>query len=121
MSECKVAFQEVEMRMDELMDKLSIKLEDMSSYPAEDMFRIVVKEIEVENLKLLTSIFNKNELQAVSEQMSPAVSKFMLWWDENLCFGNVDISALIARKEQMLILNSVTDVLTDDDATRHRI
>ena len=121
MSEYKFAFQEVEMRVNELLNKLNIKLEDIDSYPAEDMFRIVVKEIEVENLKLLTSMFNKDDIQTVSERMSPAVSKFMLWWDENLCFGNVDIAALIARKEQMLILNSVPDVLTDDDAAKHRI
>lgn len=46
----KKAFNEVNVLMSEILDKLNITLEETDLFPTEDIFRIVVMKIEVDNL-----------------------------------------------------------------------
>ncbi|QIV33035.1 hypothetical protein [Klebsiella pneumoniae] len=97
------AFNEVNVLMSEILDKLNITLEETDLFPTEDIFRIVVMEIEVDNLKLISSIFMNDEYHEVKEDMTPAVNKFIHWWGDNLDCDNIDIPALIAKKEESIL------------------
>lgn len=97
------AFNEVNVLMSEILDKLNITLEETDLFPTEDIFRIVVREIEVDNLKLISSIFTNDEYHEVKEDMTPAVNKFMHWWGDNLDCDNIDILTLIAKKEESIL------------------
>ncbi|EGQ1119583.1 hypothetical protein I2J78_004441, partial [Salmonella enterica] len=50
------AFNEVDVLMSEILDKLNITLEETDLFPTEDIFIMVVREIEVDDLKLISSI-----------------------------------------------------------------
>lgn len=50
MSKYKKAFDEVNLLMNEVLDKFNMTLEETNFHPTEDIFRIVVREIEVDNL-----------------------------------------------------------------------
>lgn len=108
------AFNEVNMLVSEILDKLNITLEETDLFPTEDIFRIVVMEIEVANLKLISSIFMNDEYHEVKEDMTPAVNKFIHWWGDNLDCDNIDIPALIAKKEES-ILSSIMPICSDSD------
>ncbi|HDT3083403.1 TPA: hypothetical protein QHM55_004030 [Klebsiella aerogenes] len=99
----KKAFNEVNVVMSEILDKLNITLEGTDLFPTEDIFRIVVMKIEVDNLKLISSIFTNDEYHEVKEGMTPAVNKFMHWWGDNLDCDNINIPALIAKKEESVL------------------
>ncbi|EBE8787275.1 hypothetical protein RE755_000059 [Salmonella enterica] len=108
------AFNEVNVLMSEILDKLNITLEETDLFPTEDIFRIVVREIGVDNLKLISSIFMNDEYHEVKEDMTPAVNKFIHWWGDNLDYENIDIPALIAKKEES-ILSSIMPICSDSD------
>jgi len=108
------AFNEINILMSEILDKLNITLEETDLFPTEDIFRIVVREIEVDDLKLISSIFTNDEYHEVKEDMTPAVNKFMHWWGDNLDCDNIDIPALIAKKEES-ILSSIMPICSDSD------
>lgn len=97
------AFNEVNVLMSEILDNLNITLEETDLFPTEDIFIIVVRKIEVDNLKLISSIFTNDEYHEVKEGMTPAVNKFMHWWGENLDCNNINIPALIAKKEESVL------------------
>ncbi len=97
------AFNEFNVLMSEILDKLNITLEETDLFPPEDIFRIVVREIEVDNLRLISSIFTNDEYHEVKEDMTPAVNKFMHWWRDNLDCDNIDILTLIAKKEESIL------------------
>ena len=99
----KKAFNEVNVLMSEILDKLNITLEKTDLFPTEDIFRIVVMKIEVDNLKLISSIFTNDEYHEVKEGMTPAVNKFMHWWGDNLDCDNINIPALIAKIEESVL------------------
>ncbi|HCM9311149.1 hypothetical protein [Enterobacter kobei] len=99
----KKAFNEVNVLMSEILDKLNITLEETDLFPTEDIFRIVVMKIEVDNLKLISSIFTSDEYHEVKEGMTPAVNKFMHWWGDNLDCDNINIPALIAKIEESVL------------------
>ncbi|EPT4026450.1 hypothetical protein ACVQMG_004778 [Enterobacter roggenkampii] len=99
----KKAFNEVNVLMSEILDKLNIILEETDLFPTEDIFRIVVMKIEVDNLKLISSIFTNDEYHEVNEGMTPAVNKFMHWWGDNLDCDNINIPALIAKIEESVL------------------
>ena len=99
----KKAFNEVNVLMSEILDKLNIILEETDLFPTEDIFRIVVMKIEVDNLKLISSIFTNDEYHEVKEGMTPAVNKFMHWWGDNLDCDNINIPALIAKIEESVL------------------
>ncbi len=65
MSKYKKAFYEVNLLMNEVLDKFNMTLEEPNFHPTEDIFRIVVREIEVDNLKVISSIFTNNEYHEV--------------------------------------------------------
>lgn len=108
------AFNEVNVLMSEILDKLNITLEETDLFPTEDIFRIVVMEIEVDNLKLISSIFMNDEYHEVKEDTTPAVNKFIHWWGDNLDCDTIDIPALIAKKEES-ILSSIMPIFSDSD------
>lgn len=54
MTEYNTAFNEVDLLMNEMLEKLNISLNETNLYPTDDMFRIIVQEIDVENLKILS-------------------------------------------------------------------
>ncbi|HFZ5865046.1 TPA: hypothetical protein ACILGU_002544 [Escherichia coli] len=97
------AFNEVNILMSEILDNLNITLEETDLFPTEDIFIIVVRKIEVDNLKLISSIFTNDEYHEVKEGMAPAVNKFMHWWGDNLDCDNINIPALIAKKEESVL------------------
>ncbi|MER1498051.1 hypothetical protein KC928_23605 [Enterobacter cloacae] len=99
----KKAFNEVNVLMSEILDKINIILEETDLFPTEDIFRIVVMKIEVDNLKLISSIFTNDEYHEVKEGMTPAVNKFMHWWGDNLDCDNINIPALIAKIEESVL------------------
>ncbi|EEG9161366.1 hypothetical protein V1581_20510 [Enterobacter bugandensis] len=103
MSKYKKAFNEVNLLMNEVLDKFKMTLDETNFYPTEDIFRIVVREIEVDNLKVISSIFTNNEYHEVKKYMTPAVNKFMHWWGDNLDCDYIDITALIAKKEESIL------------------
>ncbi|HGD8549830.1 TPA: hypothetical protein ACNE4D_003161 [Escherichia coli] len=96
------AFNEVNVFMSEILNKLNITLGETDLFPTEDIFRIVVREIEVDNLKLISSIFTNDEYHEIKEDMTPTVNKFMHWWGDNLDCDNIDILTLIAKKEESI-------------------
>ena len=108
------AFNEVDVLMSEILDKLNITLEETDLFPTEDIFIIVVREIKVDDLKLISSIFTNDEYHEVKEDMTPAVNKFMYWWGDNLDCNNIDIPALIAKKEDS-ILSSIMPICSGSD------
>ena len=65
MGKYKKAFDEVNLLMNEVLDKFNMTLEETNFHPTEDIFRIVVREIEVDNLKGISSIFTNNEYHEV--------------------------------------------------------
>ncbi|EGT5725085.1 hypothetical protein FZI38_21470 [Cronobacter sakazakii] len=105
----KKAFNEVNVLMSEILDKLNITLEETDLFPTEDIFRIVVMKIEVDNLKLISSIFTNDEYHEVKEGMTPAVNKFMHWWGDNLDCDNINIPALIAKIEESVLSPAMSE------------
>ena len=103
------AFNEVNVLMSEILDNLNITLEETDLFPTEDIFIIVVRKIEVDNLKLISSIFTNDEYHEVKEGMTPAVNKFMHWWGDNLDCDNINIPALIAKKEEKIISSIILE------------
>lgn len=100
--------------MKEMLGKLNITIDETNLYPTEDIFRIIVREIDVENLKALSSVYYDEGFKTVMEDISPNVRKFMYWWEDNLDYGTIDIQALIAKKEgevifPIILVNSYKD------------
>ena len=102
MTEYNTAFNEVDLLMNEMLEKLDISLNETNLYPTDDMFRIIVQEIDVENLKILSFIYNEGS-QEVIDNMTPVIKKFMCWWGDNLDYGTINIQSLIAKKEEKII------------------
>ncbi|EBC7689051.1 hypothetical protein C8961_06575 [Salmonella enterica] len=120
MSKYKKAFNEVQLLMDEVLDKFNITLEETNFYPTEDIFRIVVREMDVDNLKVISSIFTNNEYHEVKKDMTPAVNKFMHWWGDNLDCDNIDITALIAKKEESTLSPIMSNHLDSETNQRKK-
>lgn len=106
--------------MNEMLGKLNITIDETNLYPTEDVFRIIVWEIDVENLKELSSVYYDEEFQTVMEDISPNVRKFMYWWEDNLDYGAIDIQALIAKKEREII-SPIILVNSDKEKNKKRI
>lgn len=49
MDEYNEAFNEVDLLMNEILGKLNITIDETNLYPTEDIFRVIVREIDVEN------------------------------------------------------------------------
>ncbi|EML2454297.1 hypothetical protein RSU84_004782, partial [Klebsiella oxytoca] len=45
------AFNEIDLLMEGLFERLNIGIGEINAYPSEDMFRIIVNKTEVESLK----------------------------------------------------------------------
>lgn len=94
--------------MNEMLGKLNIALNETNLYPTNDMFRIIVREIDVENLKILSFIYNEGS-QEVIDDMTPVIKEFMYWWGDNLYFGTINIQSLIAKKEEKVISSIILE------------
>ncbi|EBT3059716.1 hypothetical protein CKC50_02855 [Salmonella enterica] len=114
------AFNEVDLLMNEMLGKLNITIDETNLYPTEDIFRMIVREIDVENLKALYFVYYDQEFQTVIDDISPNVRKFMFWWEDNLDYGAIDIQALIAKKEGEII-SPIILVNSDKDKNKKRI
>lgn len=88
--------------MNEMLGKLNITLNEANLYPTDDMFRLIVREIDVENLKILSFIYDEGS-QEVIDGMTPLIKEFMYWWGDNLDYGTINIQSLIAEKEDKII------------------
>ncbi|HEJ0375121.1 TPA: hypothetical protein SLP46_004499 [Klebsiella pneumoniae] len=108
MTEYNTAFNEVDLLMNEMLEKLDISLNETNLYPTDDMFRIIVQEIDVENLKILSFIYNEGS-QEVIDNMTPVIKKFMCWWGDNLDYGTINIQSLIAKKEEKIISSIILE------------
>ncbi|HDZ2361192.1 TPA: hypothetical protein RR196_000472 [Klebsiella pneumoniae] len=108
MTEYNTAFNEVDLLMNEMLEKLNISLNETNLYPTDDMFRIIVQEIDVENLKILSFIYNEGS-QEVIDNMTPIIKKFMCWWGDNLDYGTINIQSLIAKKEEKIISSIILE------------
>ena len=108
MTEYNTAFNEVDLLMNEMLEKLNISLNETNLYPTDDMFRIIVQEIDVENLKILSFIYNEGS-QEVIVNMTPAIKEFMYWWGDNLDYGTLNIQSLIAKKEEKIISSIILE------------
>jgi hypothetical protein len=102
------ALDEVELLMNEMLGKLNIALNETNLYPTDDMFRIIVREIDVENLKILSFIYNEGS-QEVIDDMTPVIKEFMYWWGDNLDYGTINIQSLIAKKEEKVISSIILE------------
>ncbi|EAN5014991.1 hypothetical protein B6G11_18085 [Salmonella enterica] len=120
MDEYNEAFNEVDLLMNEILGKLNITIDETNLYPTEDIFRVIVREIDVENLKALSSVYYDEKFQIVMEDISPNVRKFMYWWEDNLDYGAIDIQALIAKKEGEVIFPIIL-ANSDKDKNKKRI
>ena len=54
------AFNEIDLLMEGLFERLNIGIGEINAYPSEDMFRIIVNKTEVESLKSINEMFAKN-------------------------------------------------------------
>ena len=108
MTEYNTAFNEVDLLMNEMLEKLNISLNETNLYPTDDMFRIIVQEIDVENLKILSFIYNEGS-QEVIDNMTSVIKEFMYWWGGNLYFGTINIQSLIAKKEEKVISSIILE------------
>lgn len=120
MGEYNEDFKEVDLLMNEMIRKLNITIDETNLYPTENIFRIIVREIDVENLKALYFVFYDQEFQTVMDDVSPNVRKFMFWWEDNLDYRAIDIQALIAKKEGEII-SPIILVNSDKDKNIKRI
>ncbi|HBR1661737.1 TPA: hypothetical protein L9L98_002150 [Klebsiella pneumoniae] len=102
------AFEEVELLMNEMLGKLNINLNETNLYPTDDIFRVIVHEIDVENLKILSFIYSEGS-QEVIDDMTPVIKEFMYWWGDNLDYGTINIQTLIAKKEEKIICSIILD------------
>ena len=108
MTEYNTAFNEVDLLMNEMLEKLNISLNETNLYPTDDMFRIIVQEIDVENLKILSFIYNEGS-QEVIDNMTSVIKEFMYWWGDNLDYGTINIQSLIAKKEEKIISSIILE------------
>ena len=108
MTEYNTAFNEVDLLMNEMLEKLNISLNETNLYPTDDMFRIIVQEIDVENLKILSFIYNEGS-QEVIDNMTSVIKEFMYWWGDNLDYGTINIQSLIAKKEEKVISSIILE------------
>lgn len=97
------AFEEVEELVNEILEQLNVQLDEINLFPTDDIFRIIIKAMDVENIKTLSCIYSNDEFLEVEKEMSPAVNKFMWWWGDCLESGVFNIPALIASKEKEVI------------------
>lgn len=100
------AFNEIDLLMEGLFERLKIGIDEINAYPSEDMFRIIVNKTEVESLKSINEMLAKDDFSEAHRLMSQNVYIFMSWWGDNLNFMSVDISSLIASKEKELIISN---------------
>lgn len=112
------AFEEVEELMSEILDQLKIGLEEVNLYPTDDIFRVIIKAMDVENIKTLSYVFNNCEAVEVEKYMIPVVKEFMWWWVDCFEYGAFSIPELIASKEKELILLSVSEDIDNDSNRR---
>ncbi|CRY80763.1 Uncharacterised protein [Yersinia intermedia] len=116
------AFEEVEELMSEMLEQLNISLDETNLYSTDDMFRIMIKVMDVENIKMLSYIYSNDEFLEVEKDMSPAVNKFMWWWGDCLESGSFSIPALIASKEKEVISSLLSDgIEINDEVNKKRI
>ena len=108
MTEYNTAFNEVDLLMNEMLEKLNISLNETNLYPTDDMFRIIVQEIDVENLKILSFIYNEGS-QEVIDNMTSVIKEFMYWWGDNLDYSTINIQSLIAKKEEKIISSIILE------------
>lgn len=108
MTEYNTAFNEVDLLMNEMLEKLNISLNETNLYPTDDMFRVIVQEIDVENLKILSFIYNEGS-QEVIDDMTPVIKEFMYWQGDKLDFGTINIQSLIAKKEEKIISSIILE------------
>ena len=108
MTEYNTAFNEVDLLMNEMLEKLNISLNETNLYPTDDMFRIIVQEIDVENLKILSFIYSEGS-QEVIDNMTSVIKEFMYWWGDNLDYGTINIQSLIAKKEEKVISSIILE------------
>ena len=74
MTEYNTAFNEVDLLMNEMLEKLNISLNETNLYQTDDMFRVIVQEIDVENLKILSFIYNEGS-QEVIDNITPVIKE----------------------------------------------
>ncbi|HED2153823.1 hypothetical protein [Klebsiella variicola] len=98
------AFNEIDLLMEGLFERLKIGIGEINAYPSEDMLRIIINKTEGERLKSINEMFAKNDFSEPHRLMSQNVYIFVNWWCDNLYFMSVDISTLIASKEKALII-----------------
>ncbi|EKN4036979.1 hypothetical protein NUF46_003284 [Yersinia enterocolitica] len=103
------AFEEVEVLMNEILEQLNIELDETNLYPTDDIFRIIIKAMDVENIKTLSYVFNYCEISEVEKYMTPVVNTFMWWWADCFEYGSFSIPELIAGKEKELIFLSMSE------------
>lgn len=108
MTEYNTVFNEVDLLMNEMLEKLNISLNETNLYPTDDMFRVIVQEIDVENLKILSFIYNEGS-QEVIDNITPVIKEFMYWWGDNLDYGTINIQSLIAKKEEKIISSIILE------------
>lgn len=116
------AFEEVEDLVNEILEQLNVQLDEINLFPTDDIFRIIIKAMDVENIKTLSCIYSNDEFLEVEKEMSPAVNKFMWWWGDCLESGVFSIPALIASKEKeviSLLISNNAD--SNDDRNKKRI
>ncbi|EOI6867000.1 hypothetical protein ACRTA3_15160 [Yersinia pseudotuberculosis] len=116
------AFEEVEELVSEILEQLNVELDEINLFPTDDVFRIIIKAMDVENIKTLSCIYSNDEFLEVEKEMSPAVNKFMWWWGDCLELGVFSIPALIASKEKeviSLLISNNTD--SNNDKNKKRI
>ncbi|EPT2485779.1 hypothetical protein ACVPNJ_005531, partial [Klebsiella pneumoniae] len=106
------AFNEIDLLMEGLFERLNIGIGEINAYPSEDMFRIIVNKTDVESLKSINEMFTKNDFSEAHRLMSHNVYIFANWWCDNLDFMSVDISSLIASKEKELIISNTGKLLS---------
>lgn len=104
------AFNEIDLLMEGLFERLKIGIGEINAYPSEDMFRIIVNKTGVESLKSINEMFAKNDFSEALRLMSQNVYIFANWWCDNLDFMSVDISSLIASKEKELITSNTGEL-----------
>lgn len=117
-----IAFKEVEELVSEILEQLNIELDEINLFPTDDIFRIIIKAMDVENIKTLSCIYSNDEFLEIEKDMSPAVNKFIWWWGDCLDSGVFSIPALIASKEKEVISLLISnDVDSNNDRNKKRI
>lgn len=98
------AFEEVEGLMSEVLEQLKIGIDEIDLYPTDDIFKIIIKAMSVENIKTLSYVFNNCEILEVEKYFTPVVNTFMWWWVDCFENGSFSMPELIASKEKEIIL-----------------